>query len=42
LRGNPPNLKPDGSTTPEAYEAFIAAEIRRWGEVIRATGITAD
>jgi tripartite-type tricarboxylate transporter receptor subunit TctC len=42
LGGNPPNLKPDGGTTPEAYEAFIAAEIRRWGEVIRATGITAD
>ncbi|MCO6415782.1 tripartite tricarboxylate transporter substrate binding protein [Siccirubricoccus sp. KC 17139] len=42
LGGNPPNLKPDGGTTPEAYETFIAAEIRRWGEVIRATGITAD
>jgi tripartite-type tricarboxylate transporter receptor subunit TctC len=28
--------------TPEQYTAFIAEEVRVWGEVVRATGATAD
>ncbi|WP_424814624.1 Bug family tripartite tricarboxylate transporter substrate binding protein [Roseococcus sp. YIM B11640] len=30
-----PNLTPEGGTTPAAFEAFVAAEIRKWGEVVR-------
>jgi tripartite-type tricarboxylate transporter receptor subunit TctC len=33
--GQPPGLTPDGGTTPEAFAAFIAAEIAKWGEVVR-------
>ncbi|MCX7685438.1 MAG: tripartite tricarboxylate transporter substrate binding protein [Acetobacteraceae bacterium] len=29
-------------TTPEHYAAFIAEELRVWGEVVRATGATAE
>ncbi len=37
-----PRLTPDGGTSPEAYEAFIAAEIRKWAEVVRVSGATVD
>ncbi len=42
LGGNPPGLTEGGGTSPAAYQAMIDSEIRRWAEVIRATGITAD
>ena len=42
LGGNPPGLTAGGGTSPAAYQAFIEREIRRWAEVIRATGISAD
>jgi tripartite-type tricarboxylate transporter receptor subunit TctC len=29
-------------TTPAQYAAFIAEELRVWGEVVRATGATAE
>jgi len=42
LGGMPPNLTPDGGTTPETFDAFIRAEIAKWGEVVRRSGATAD
>ncbi len=30
---------PDGRTTPEAFDAFIAAEIEKWGRVVERTGV---
>jgi tripartite-type tricarboxylate transporter receptor subunit TctC len=36
--GMPPNLTPDGGTSPEAFDAFIKAEIAKWGEVVRRSG----
>jgi tripartite-type tricarboxylate transporter receptor subunit TctC len=38
LGGMPPNLTPDGGTSPEAFDAFIKAEIAKWGEVVRRSG----
>jgi tripartite-type tricarboxylate transporter receptor subunit TctC len=35
------NIEPIGST-PENMAAFIKDERKRWGEVIRETGTTAD
>ncbi|WP_421994691.1 Bug family tripartite tricarboxylate transporter substrate binding protein [Roseococcus sp.] len=37
-----PNLTPEGGTTPAAFEAFVAAEIAKWGEVIRKAQLTAS
>ncbi len=42
LGADPPNLTPDGGTTPAAFEAFIRAEIAKWAEVVRASGATVD
>ncbi|WP_237215776.1 Bug family tripartite tricarboxylate transporter substrate binding protein [Falsiroseomonas oryziterrae] len=42
LGGMAPNLTPDGGTSPETFEAFIRAEIAKWGEVVRRSGATAD
>jgi tripartite-type tricarboxylate transporter receptor subunit TctC len=42
LGGMPPNLTPDGGTSPEAFDAFIKAEIAKWGEVVRRSGATVD
>jgi tripartite-type tricarboxylate transporter receptor subunit TctC len=42
LGGMAPNLTPDGGTAPDAFEAFIRAEIAKWGEVVRRSGATAD
>ena len=42
LGGMMPGLTPDGGTTPEAFEAFIKAEIAKWGEVVRKSGATAE
>lgn len=37
-----PGLTPEGGTTPEAFEAFIAAEIRKWGEVIQRANVRVE
>ena len=42
LGGMAPNLTPDGGTSPETFDAFIRAEIAKWGEVVRRSGATAD
>ena len=42
LGGMPPGLTPDGGTTPEAFEAFIRAEIAKWTEVVRRSGATVE
>jgi len=42
LGGMLPGLTPDGGTTPAAFEAFIRAEIAKWGEVVRKSGATAE
>jgi len=38
LGGMAPNLRPDGGTDPAAFDAFIKAEIAKWGEVVRRSG----
>ena len=38
LGGDPPGLTPDGGTSPEAFEAFLAAERRKWQEVAQRSG----
>ncbi|WP_270937068.1 Bug family tripartite tricarboxylate transporter substrate binding protein [Falsiroseomonas oryzae] len=38
LGGMAPNLTPDGGTSPEAFDAFIKAEIAKWSEVVRRSG----
>jgi tripartite-type tricarboxylate transporter receptor subunit TctC len=38
LGGMAPNLTPDGGTSPETFDAFIKAEITKWGEVVRRSG----
>jgi tripartite-type tricarboxylate transporter receptor subunit TctC len=42
LGADPPNLTPDGGTTPDAFEAFIRAEIVKWAEVVRVSGARID
>lgn len=42
LGGLPPDLTPDGGTTPEAFAAFVRAEIERWAVVVRRSGATVD
>jgi tripartite-type tricarboxylate transporter receptor subunit TctC len=42
LGGMMPGLTPDGGTTPEAFEAFIRAEIAKWGEIVRRSGATVE
>ncbi|MDB5413126.1 MAG: Tripartite-type tricarboxylate transporter, receptor component TctC [Rubritepida sp.] len=37
-----PGLTPAGGTTPAAYETFITAEIRKWGEVIRKADLRVE
>ena len=37
-----PNLTTDGGTSPETFEAFIRAEIVKWAEVVRASGVTVE
>jgi tripartite-type tricarboxylate transporter receptor subunit TctC len=38
LGGMPPNLTPDGGTSPETFDAFTKAEIAKWAEVVRRSG----
>lgn len=42
LGGSPPNLTPQGGSTPAAFEAYIRAEITKWAEVVRVSGATVD
>ena len=42
LGGEKPGLTADGGTSPEAFEAFIKAEIAKWSEVVRTSGATVD
>jgi tripartite-type tricarboxylate transporter receptor subunit TctC len=42
LGGAPPDLTPEGGTTPEAFEGFIKAEIARWAEVVKISGAKID
>lgn len=42
LGADPPGLTPEGGTSPAAFEAFLAAERRRWAEVARASGAKVD
>lgn len=37
-----PGLTPEGGTTPEAFEAFVAAEIRKWGAVIERAQVRVE
>lgn len=38
LGGMKPGLTPNGGTSPAAFEAFVAAEVTKWGEVVRRSG----
>jgi tripartite-type tricarboxylate transporter receptor subunit TctC len=38
LGGMKPELIPGGGTSPEAYEAFVKAEVAKWAEVVRRSG----
>ncbi|MBR0682592.1 tripartite tricarboxylate transporter substrate binding protein [Roseomonas eburnea] len=42
LGGMKPDLTPNGLSTPETFQAFITAEIAKWGEVVRRGNITVD
>jgi tripartite-type tricarboxylate transporter receptor subunit TctC len=42
LGGAPPGLTEGGGTSPESYERFITEEIRRWAEVVQASGAKID
>jgi len=37
-----PALTPQGGTSPAAFEAFLAAEIRKWAEVVQKANLTAS
>jgi tripartite-type tricarboxylate transporter receptor subunit TctC len=42
LGGMAPGLTPDGGTSPDAFEAYIKAEIVKWTEVVRKSGASAE
>ncbi|MFH5925172.1 Bug family tripartite tricarboxylate transporter substrate binding protein [Roseomonas xinghualingensis] len=42
LGGMKPELTPDGGTSPAAFTAFVRAETRKWGEVVRKSGATVE
>jgi tripartite-type tricarboxylate transporter receptor subunit TctC len=42
LGGAPPDLTPEGGTTPETFESFIKAEITRWAQVVKVSGAQLD
>jgi tripartite-type tricarboxylate transporter receptor subunit TctC len=42
LGGMAPALTPDGGTSPDGFDAFIKAEIAKWGEVVRRSGATVE
>jgi tripartite-type tricarboxylate transporter receptor subunit TctC len=37
-----PGLTPEGGSSPAAFEAFLAAEIRKWAEVVQKANLTAS
>jgi tripartite-type tricarboxylate transporter receptor subunit TctC len=40
-RLRPEGIEP-GDLDPKEFTAFLAAEVKRWGPIIRASGATAD
>jgi tripartite-type tricarboxylate transporter receptor subunit TctC len=42
LGGMRADLAPGGGSTPEAFDAFIRAEVAKWSEVVRRSGATVD
>ena len=42
LGADPPNLTPDGGTTPEAFTAFVRAEIAKWARSRKYSGAKVD
>jgi tripartite-type tricarboxylate transporter receptor subunit TctC len=42
LGGDLPGLTPEGGTTPAAFEAFLAAERRKWQEVAQRSGVKVE
>ncbi|HEY4254225.1 MAG TPA: tripartite tricarboxylate transporter substrate binding protein [Roseomonas sp.] len=42
LGGMTPDLTPDGGTAPDAFGQFVAAEIRKWGEVVRRANVRVE
>ena len=42
LGGMRADLAPGGGSTPETFDAFIRAEVAKWGEVVRRSGATVD
>jgi tripartite-type tricarboxylate transporter receptor subunit TctC len=38
LGGMKPDLTPDGGTSPDSFERFVAAEVTKWAEVVRRSG----
>ncbi|MCX8133989.1 MAG: tripartite tricarboxylate transporter substrate binding protein [Roseococcus sp.] len=42
LGGMRADLAPGGGSTPEAFDAFIRAEVEKWSEVVRRSGATVD
>ncbi|MDB5314497.1 MAG: Tripartite-type tricarboxylate transporter, receptor component TctC [Rhodospirillales bacterium] len=42
LGGMTPDLTPDGGTAPEPFGRFIAAEIEKWGEVVRRARVSVE
>ncbi|HZH45735.1 MAG TPA: tripartite tricarboxylate transporter substrate binding protein [Roseococcus sp.] len=42
LGGMRAELAPGGGSTPESFDRFIAAEVTKWGEVVRRSGATVE
>ena len=38
----PPGLTPDGGSSPEAFQAFIRAEIAKWADVVRRANVRVE
>ncbi|MBR0654725.1 tripartite tricarboxylate transporter substrate binding protein [Plastoroseomonas arctica] len=42
LGGMTPDLTPDGGTSPDGFARFVAAEVEKWGEVVRRARVTVE
>ena len=42
LGGMRADLAPGGGSTPESFDAFMRAEIAKWGEAVRRSGATVE